>query len=177
MATEHYHIGDFKVMSEKEDNCPHNLTDTFLDYSILSVIGIILFGFLWIIYEGLITWNPAIDNQVCKYLLAGLLLICLAMAITLFIIQHFLPKGCGVRIYIKKGNGEYIVYSSNQCYYQYTNNNEIDAQNVLNRIAIMEQRARELYEEQQTIDAEKQVCCNKHQDVMSQVNRGRNNGN
>jgi hypothetical protein len=155
-------------MSEKEDNSPHNLSYVFEALFVLSLFAIVVI----LCWGMLSTIIPPPDKEILlQQTLLGICIVGAASVIFIFILA-LLPRRCGVKIYITKGN------NSEHCeckYYQYTNNEPVDVSKTTELISDIEQQAQKMNEKQQEIDAEKQVCCNKHQSIMSSVEQERGN--
>lgn len=167
MATEHSRAGNFRVMSEKVDKCPHNLSDLFTLLALLSMISIIII----VVWAGFASAPDGNNTQIIDQMVYNICIAGAACLIFIFI-QAFLPKRCGVKIFILEGeDSEHHYY----IYYQYTNNDQIDVQKVRELLSVTEQRAQKMNENQVAINAEKQVCCNKHQSIMAGVEQDREN--
>jgi hypothetical protein len=167
MATEHSRFGEFRVMSEQEDNCPNNLSDQFNGYSALFFIGVILtlvYLFIYCITSSVINVNPLIQIPIA----IGITCTCGGAAIICQVIRILLPYGFGVKIYVVEGESSTTHYS--EWYYQYTGDNGADAQKIADYIRVLSNLAQRLNREKLTMGNKNQERDTRYQDVMAQVN-------
>lgn len=167
MATEHLRHGNYKVMSEVENNCPHNLKNPLLLY--ISMFGIIgVFSILYL-FAYAMTFNVSgTELPLSPGYAISIAIGCIVAVVICGLVRDHLPRGLGISIYIIKENE--FTYRRCETYHQYTGNNTADAQWVAEQIRELGRIAEKLNEKDQTTENKRHESCEQHRDIISKVN-------
>jgi hypothetical protein len=154
-------FGDYSIVSEKVDKCPCKYDDSIIIIALIDAVISIFFV------------TVAAELEKVIFLILFLIIGCIGF-FGGFIIREFLTN-CGIQIELRHNKQTYYdgfsIFGTKL--YQFTNNSDYDANQIINIIDDLEKYANEVdianKAQEDEKRAEHKTCCNKYKSVIAKV--------